>query len=651
MRDGFNSWRRFEPWDIFATFLAAAVLILPLWRIEYLDNWGSIDSTFIADARFLKEHWPHPLWLPGWYCGTRWDYIYPPALRYGTAVLSLIGNISTARAYHLYTAFFYALGSAATYVLVRVATGSRGWAWIGAAATALVSPSFLFLRAVREDSLMAMPQRLNVLVKWGEGPHMSALALLPLALACAWIAIRSGGWRWIAGAAVFSAAVVSHNFYGAVSLAMLFPLLVWSLWITHLDRRMLGRSAAIAALAWALTAFWLTPSYLRVTTENLRLVARPGNAWSRWTALALLILFGYLSSKFARGRKDQAWRLFAIAAALCFGVQVLGVYYVNFRLTGEPHRLMPEFDLFLILLTIEMLRTQRRAVAAALVLIALAASWRYLAHPWSVFTADPNPEARIEYQLSGWTARNLPDARTFASGSLRLWFDAWHDQQQVGGGSEQGLLNLDVFLAQWQVTRDVEPGRDLAWLQAVGADAIVMHEREAPELLQEFTAPGKFRGRLPLLYDNGRGDVVYGVPRRFPAHARIVETAKIDAVRAIPISNDDRAELDAYVAAVERGPDRAVGMRWEGVEAIRLHAEMHAGETLLVQESYDPAWHAYTGDRRLTVRKDPAGFMLVDAPPGEQDVRLVFELPWEAIAGRVISALAALLAIVLCVAV
>src|SRR5690349_6856361 len=104
MRDESNMFRR-EVWlDSFAILLAAALLILPLFRIEYLNNWGSIDSTFIADARFLKQHWPHPNWMPLWYCGTRWDYIYPPALRYGTAMLSMLLGVSTARAYHLYTA-------------------------------------------------------------------------------------------------------------------------------------------------------------------------------------------------------------------------------------------------------------------------------------------------------------------------------------------------------------------------------------------------------------------------------------------------------------------------------------------------------------------------------------------------------------------
>jgi len=48
---------------------------------------------------------------------------------------------------------------------------------------------------------MPLPQRLNVLVRYGEGPHMTAFAILPLGLALAWIGLRAGKTRWLAAAA------------------------------------------------------------------------------------------------------------------------------------------------------------------------------------------------------------------------------------------------------------------------------------------------------------------------------------------------------------------------------------------------------------------------------------------------------------------
>jgi len=42
-----------------------------------------------------------------------------------------------------------------------------------------------------------------------------------------------------------------------------------------------------------------------------------------------------------------------------------------------------------------------------------------------------------------------------ATGSLRFWFDAWHDLAQLGGGSDQGLRNPLVTNAQWEYTLEV----------------------------------------------------------------------------------------------------------------------------------------------------------------------------------------------------
>jgi len=149
--------------DASLIFCLTAALIWPLFKTKYLASWGSIDSTFIADARFLIENWPHPLWQPLWYCGTRFDYVYPPALRYGSAALAKYFHLLPARGYHLYTAILYCLGIAGVYLLIRIGSRSRAGAWLGATAVAFLSPSYLFLfevrRAVRSPTASDAPVR------------------------------------------------------------------------------------------------------------------------------------------------------------------------------------------------------------------------------------------------------------------------------------------------------------------------------------------------------------------------------------------------------------------------------------------------------------------------------------------------------------
>jgi hypothetical protein len=623
--------------------LLAALLVWPLFGIEYFDNWASIDSAFIADIRFLSENLPHPGWNPLWYCGVRFDYTYPPAMRYGSALLARFGGISPARAYHLYSAIFYVLAIAGVYALVRTGSGSRRLAWLAAAASALVSPVFLLMKIWRDDSFLHMPQRLNVIVKWGEVPHMSALAVLPFALAAAWAGVTGKRPAMLGLSAVLCALAVSNNFYGATALAVFFPLLVWSLWITRQDNRVWLRATAVAVLAYGLTAFWLTPSYLRLTVENLKLVAEPGNAWSRWLAAFVAALFLALSWKLTRGRPARAWPLFIFGSLLFFGLNVLGKYYFNFRVVGEPHRFVPELDLLLILAAVECMRYRAWAVrlsGAAILAAALVLSLPYLARPWSVFVADLEPGRRVEYRLTEWIARNLPGARVFATGSLRLWYSAWRDLPQVGGGSEQGLSNPMLPLAQWQITQSDDAERDILWLYALGADAIVVHGPQSREIYHHIGKPEKFIGRLPVLLDDGEGNIIYRVPRRFPGLARVIGRARMEALPEIGWHNYNREQLRAYVETLESGSGAIA--EWQTTRAMRIRARTVAGESIAVQVSYDPAWRASSAGKTLPIYEDVMGFLRIDPPPGEHDIRLFFQTPRENRIGRAAAILAAL---------
>jgi hypothetical protein len=99
--------------------------------------------------------------------------------------------------------------------------------------------------------------------------------------------------------------------------------------------------------------------------------------------------------------------------------------------------------------------------------------------------------------------------------------------------------------------------------------------------------------------------------------------------------------LQAYVEAIEVGPDRRAYLARKGTDEMRIRAVVKPGESIVVQETWDPAWHAYAGGRMLEVRKDPVDFMEIMAAPGEQEIRLVFELPLENQIGRVAAVLSA----------
>ncbi len=629
--------------DFFLVFLYTAILIRPYFKAKYTDKWASIESTFIADARFLVQHWPHPQWQPLWYAGTRFDYIYPPALRYGTAIVSKVTGFWPVKAYHFYTAFFYAIGIAGVYLLIRIGSGSRGSAWLGAVATSLMSPIFLFMPRFRGDAWMLQPQRLGVLVKYGEGPHMTALALIPIALAFAWLALeRRRPWA-IAMAGLFSAGVASNNFYGATALAVFYPILLWSFWITRQDRRILVPAAAIPVLAYGLTAFWLVPSYFKVTAENMKYVSEHGTTWSIWVALAVAVAFAVLTDKLARNKPGATWEVFLAGCVVFFSLNVLGNFYFNFRVSGEPTRLLPELDMIYIMAIVWLLRWMwlrrgiaLRGLAVAIVVAAFATTLGYVRHAWHMFPLWPDYQNRVEYRMTDWLWRNMPTARAYPTGSVRFWYDTWHDLAELGGGSDQGLLNGQVETAQWETTLGPNPQPSILWMQCMGVDAIYVSDKRSEEVFKDFLYPQKLAGLLPVLYDDQQGNVLYRVPRRYPALARVVETARLNAAKP-PRFNDDVEYLAAYADVIEKGPDAPTTLSWNGTDAFHVHAKLAPGQSLLVQETYDPAWHAWSAGRQLAIRKDVMGFMAIDAPPGDQDVSVVFITPLENQVGRVVT--------------
>ncbi len=630
--------KRFAVRDSLLVLFCSILLIGPLFRLKYMDNWPSIESTFIADARITAEHLPHTGWQPLWYCGTRFDYVYPPALRYGPALLAKAAHLTTARAYHLYTAILYVLGMLAVYWFVRIGTRSRSSALLSAAAAALLSPTLLLVRQLHYDSPLWVPQRLHVLTSYGEGPHMSALAILPAALAASYLALRQWRPAALALAGVLCALVVMHNFYGATALAIFFPVLVWSVWVADSGRLVWLRAAAIALLAYGLCAPWLTPSYIRITLTDMQWVSHPGNRALQLVFALILTVFCALSYRLGRGKPERFWTIYVTGLVLIIGLDVLGYYYFDARIFGEGHRLAPELDLVLILAGVEIVRRmwlvpRLRVVTAIAVAIAFVPGTIYLRNAWSPYRKLASVESGYPWKMAKWVHDNLPGQRSLPAGEVRFWFDAWADNAQMDGGSMQGMLNQIIPISTYQVMTGDKPELSVLWLQALGTDAIIVPGANSPDNYRaDYKFPYKFRGAIPLLYEK-MDTAVYRIPRIYPNIGRVVDRAAMASLKPIN-GGDDLPGLTNYVFVVENKDQPETKVTWHGFDEVNIRAKVAAGQSVLLQQTYDPAWHADENGQELEIRREPImGFTLVDVPPGDHNITLKFETPPENLAG------------------
>ncbi len=649
---------RHSAWlDAVLLFLLTCVLIQPLFKVDYLDNWPSIEGTFVSDSRMLSTNLPHPGWQPLWYCGTRFDYIYPPAIRYGPALIARFAHVSAARAHHVYTAILYALGIVGVYWLFRVGSESRGGAILAAASVALLSPSFLLIPEIRLDSVFWVPQRLHTMTAYGEGPHVSAVCILPAALAAAWRALDR--WRpgWFALAGLLSAALVSHNFYGATALAIFFPILAWSVWTKRCDHTVWLRAAGIAALAYGLCAVWLTPSYLKITVMDLKWVAQPGNKSSRIILAIVVWTFCELSYRFAARRPERTWTVFVSGCGVIVSLWVIAHFHLGFRVTGEHGRLVPELDIVLALVFVEAMRRLwklrvrngywPRIAAVALTILFFLPARAYLKEVYSPFWPSGPLQDQYEYGVTKWVGENLRGVRVFAVGTIRFWYDAWFDNEQPDGGSLQGMLNQNLVLAYWQVTADPNPDLAKWWLQALGTDAVIAPSLKSPEHYHDMQQPEKFRAGFTPIHDDGKGTLIYRVPRRSPGIGRVIDPRPLASIPQITVENSITT-LPQYIAVVEDPKPSDAKVTWRGTDAFDVQAEVAAGQAILIQETFDPSWHAYENGRAIPVRQDPVlSFMILDAPPGAHNIQARFETPLENRVGQVVTASSLLLAVAL----
>jgi hypothetical protein len=513
-------------------------------------------------------------------------------------------------------------------------------------ATALLSPSFLFLTQIRQDSAYWVPQRLHVLMAWGEGPHISALCVAPAALCAAFLALRNWKPAALAAAGVLCALVVANNFYGATTLAIFYPILVWSVWVGERRPAVWWSAAGIVLVAYGLSAFWLTPSYLRITLLNLKWVSMPGNLVSLIVMLIAIALFGVIGWRLGNRRPDREWSIFVTGAAVIFSVYVLGFYYFGFRTIGEPARLVPDLDLALIIAGAEMIRTlwnrpRLRIAGAVLVAVAFLPALRYLTHVGFPFPKSPPLEDVYEYKMAKWVHDHLPGERVLPSGAVRFWFDAWFDNAQPAGGSDQGMLNQIIPVATWQITQGDRVEQAVLWLQALGTDALIVPGKTSLEPYHDYPKPEKFGG-LTVLYDDRHGTVIYRIPRVRPGIARIVDRAAMGGLAKI--QGGDDAGLANYVSVVQQPMQNAASLTWSGFDEAEIDAKTDRGQSVLVQETWDPAWHAFENGKELPLRiEDKMGFILIDAPEGDHKIRMRFETPLENRAGQLLFVLTGIL--------
>lgn len=606
-------------------FLLNVWLCVPLFMPGELPFRGSIEGGYVGMARFISEH-PNPWgWNPLAYCGLPTQFMYVPGLPYVAAFfLWLLPHASPQMVYRTIVALATCAGPVAVFVFAIYFTGSRRWAFAVAVAYTLLSPSYGLFPAIEKDrGLVQLPWRIQVLAKYGEGPHTAGLALLPLALLALW---RAAKGRRVLPAAVLLAAIPLTNWLAAMALAIAAALLLLAAWGE--PGFSAWRAVAAAALAYLLACFWLTPGFVRTVASNWPAdsfayqLGRP-QVWLLAGAAggALLIRLAF---RFLRG---SFYLCFVTLGAFVFGWIATMFYMYGLDTIPESRRYAIEFELFLALALAEGFRLAMRhrndtvrlsamGTGAVMLLAGVPQLWAYATQGWHRWTPSP-PQQTIEYEI-GRELSDLPlQGRIFATGGLRFRLNSWFEMPQVGGPFETGLQNrIPVDLAyRIRTGEHLRPGREaedtVTLLRVLGAQYVVIHGPQSREYYRDFMRPERVSGTLKPVFRT-EDDAILALPDQSLAHNILVNEVPGAAAPRTPTAMSD------YVAAIGDRSRPQLLVKWLDGSRVSVSGTVPPGDVVSLQVNADPGWHATQNGREIPLAADGFGFLVVHALPAAQ---------------------------------
>jgi len=654
-------------------------LISPLFRGEYTQYMLSIESGHISYAHYAAQH-PGANWNPLWYAGFPFHLVYPPAFPYLLAALSrIVPSLSVPQWYRILTGVMYALGPSTLYLFALHLTRKQS----AALATALVysiAPSlvYFFLSPVRQaaQGFGFAPWRLIAMLFWGEGPHISALTLVPLAALAFLYALRKPSFINLVISSVLTASVVLTNLFAAFALGII--LVIELISESFLGKAFYKLQSAfwVAMLAYALTAFQYDWSFMNSILASG--YAHPENALRLPSSAVFILLFlvgGLLSlavTDSLTGKKPLQPLFIAGSWAFVFGALVIGFYIFKLSLAPQPFRYIPELQMGVALLVgilFERGYTATRGgesfrqrgplvkrflsityVGVALLLL-LGVSLPFIRVSQVMTRPGEEIEETPEYQIAMWLDEQIDSKkgeRIYATGTPAFWLNVFTDVMQLRGAADNAQPSHWWVDISYEINKGESGSLTTLWLKTMNIRYIVVNYPESETPWVDFTFPEKLEGLLTLVYSR-HGFKIFEVPL---LSSGLVEVVDLEAIRRATITGpQDEQGLAEFLSTYGSVTEATAEVRYDpGQNPDRLSIEVQGathGTGILLKMTYDPRWRAHIQDTEFPIERIGPDFMLI-APglAGDFNITVRCDRLWTEQLGLVISLGAALLAII-----
>jgi hypothetical protein len=635
--------------DAAAFVLLTALNLAICWRlfkVEYTDHFSSIEGSFIAIARYLSRHWGDASWWPLWHCGMPYQDTYVPLLHAVVAAVAWLGHLSAARAYHGVVGVTYALGAVTLYFMASHLGVRRQAAFLAALVYSLFSPSVFLMPGVKGDvGGIWFARRLQVLTVYGEGPHVTAMTLLPLVILALQLALdrrTARSWAW---AAIAIAVVFLTNVPGTMATG-----LAVFCWICAQPWDRQGAAwkiaASAAAMAYCLACFGVPPSSLATVGGNVGSMHHGFANSMKYgpipLALALSVVagVGFLLSKTRLPLAPRFGILYAGLLAPLSATANLETY----ELLPQVGRLHLEVEIGVCIVLGWAAWTVYDRIPRWIRPVILAACLAPFILQFKNYRAAAHSDVpivklgeRSEYTTAQWLDRNMHGERVYVTGSTSFWLNAFTDTPQLIGCCDQGesmpvlqavpyAVNPPKTVAETRQTR--------AWLQALGVRALVVNGAASTDEYKDIKAPERFAGLFDLLHEQN-GDSVYAVQREPASLAHVLHAGEEVLIR--PPNTYLFADVERYVNAIS-AEGRDASLEWVHGGDARIRANLHRDDRLSVQVAWFPGWKAEVQGQAREIARDGLGFIVVKPQcEGACEVDLRWTGRWDLWPARLLS--------------
>ncbi|HVW09121.1 MAG TPA: hypothetical protein VHC90_11100, partial [Bryobacteraceae bacterium] len=587
-----------------------AWILARLFKTEYTPFMGSIEGAYIGISRWMIAHGLRARWFPLWYGGIPSQNSYPPLLHWLVAAWSWLTGMTVAHAHHFVSAAFYCAAPVGLFLLTLRLSRSHWKSFIAAALYSLASPSAFLIPSIRHDlGSVWGARKIQALILYGEGPHVTSMALLFFALAAIHAALEYElGW-WTVTAIVLSALVALTNWLGAMSLA-----LAGAAMLLAVRKNRLCRLLLIGALAYGLAMPWIPPSDLATVRMNAQLVGGFPMGMPQYLYLAIWIAAAAAIGLGLRKTKLSEGTCFALLFLFFMAVPPLGYEWFHAYPLPQPDRYHLEMDAAIAIVAGLALGSRRlsagpawRRMAVPILLLVLAVfqipQWRNQVHnmlpPFDITRT-------VERTQALWLQNHFPGERIFVTGSTRFWLNAFADNPQLGGGFDQGRTSRAVADVVFAVPYLKGNGADsVALLKAYGVRAIAAGGKDSRDAYHDFTDPSKFSGIVPEVWRD-RDDAIFEIPGD-GSLVHVVPAASL--VTSGPL---DWPAVNRFAAAIDHSP--AVTAKWDGTDRAAIQTRLESNDALSIQITWDPGWRASVNGANVAVDRDNLGLIVLHPP-------------------------------------